>query len=254
MRLPVDHIGYQGPDIEALCRQFTALGFRLLGPVQLSADSGDDEPVQLSAHIMFADSYIELTALSGPAPGHRLNRWQQSSPAPRLLLLRCADAAELRERLLSQGHSVSALMQAQRCLPGEPQRLARFRWFELLDEPLPGMLTGCVEQLTPEIVFAPAAAGHPNTVHRLTALYHRAGELPPVLREFAGGSIELRTDRHAPSAGSFITGVEVAAASLQTCASQLQKAAIDFHRDGDALHIGAPAAGGAWLKIREQPC
>ena len=71
MRLDVDHIGILGADIDALVDEFRGLGFSIVGPAELTAIDADGTQRGLgqhSAHIMFADTYIELTSVVEPLP------------------------------------------------------------------------------------------------------------------------------------------------------------------------------------------
>jgi hypothetical protein len=251
MRIPLDHIGYLGPDTEMLVATFRRLGFRTVGPSALATDSEHlpGEPVQRSAHIMFADSYIELTSVQPCPPGHHLAPYQRGRPAVSLLVLKAADAEREAGDLAEAGVAVSAVSEASRRLDYGERATARFLWFSILEDPLPGTLTAFVEHLTREAVFNPEVAVHPNTVTGIDALRHRPGALPDFLAGDEESSIELIESGEGAS-GNFINGVDLRAHDLGACEDLLRAKDVPYVRDSGCLRVGAEHAAGATLRIR----
>lgn len=179
MKLALDHIGLLCSDLDNVVAGWRALGFEVSDPVVLDAGAGHDQGQQRSAHIAFSDHYIELSSVSGVAESHPLYRWSQGPDAARILVLACDDAVSERHSLSTRGIDTSPVFDA--CRAGK-QGEARFRWFSLEGDPIPGTLTAWVEHLTPEQVFAPPGHRHPNGVRGFRSLSARPS---PVLESLA---------------------------------------------------------------------
>ena len=159
----VDHAGIVGHDVEAMRTAFQDAGFDV-SPAAILRDRDGNSLGQTSAHILFADSYIELSA---PLPGETSHLTPLVGDTMRLaiLALRSDDLATDHARYLAQGLT-----------GGPPRRAARpvgdatahFAWFALENLCVPDVLVAIVEHLTPELVFAPAGFRHPNGARCLT--------------------------------------------------------------------------------------
>ncbi len=254
MKAPLDHVGFLGPAIDALVQDFTALGFRILGPAPLEAVDADGRarPLgQSSAHIMFEDSYIELTAVTRAGPDHHLAPWLAKPPGIRLLLLQTDQARDTAARLAASGVPVTAVAGATRRLTYGNRGPVAFSWFALEGSPLPGTLAAFVQHHDRAAVFAPEVRTHPNTVTGITALYHRPRPLPAWLAGPAG--VELIEDRHAAPGKPFLTGLGLAATDLDRCQAVMAANGVAVEREDDTLRVAAEQAGGAWLRIGAEP-
>ena len=88
----IDHVGLLGPSIDELVSEFSGLGFSVVGPAELVGMNEAGEPVSLdqhSAHIMFDEDYVELTAVEAHAgENHHLARLLDKPAGLRLIVLR----------------------------------------------------------------------------------------------------------------------------------------------------------------------
>lgn len=248
MNIALDHLGFLGQEIHAMVARFQAMGFRIVGPAPLDPGTGTDANAQQSAHVMFNDRYIELTAAPNCPPGHHLAPFKGLSAGIRLLVLTCEDADAQRRRGLASGLHAGEVHEASRRLAYGSGATARFRWFGLKKECLPGTLTGWVQHLTPEQVFDPVAMDHPNTVTGIEAvLFHRAA-LPPQLRSTSGVGV-VEVEHLAPD--PFVGGLLLAAADLGRCREVLSENRVPHADRGGELRIAARDALGAELRIRQ---
>jgi hypothetical protein len=182
--LRVDHVGIVVRDLAAEVAAWRAQGFSVSEPVPLmgSDASGRSVPLgQSSAHVVFANAYVEL---SSPHPGanNHLEPYLARGEGVRILVLATKDADAARERLAVR-RAVSPVMAASRAVVVEGTgRMAGFRWFPLPFDIVPGVLSAVVEHLTPEIVFHPSLARHPNGLTRMSrvvATGDPSGFVPP---------------------------------------------------------------------------
>jgi hypothetical protein len=251
MKIALDHLGWLGPDVRRLVDVFEALGFRVLGPVPLHSGATTGPAVQWSAHVMFRDTYLELTSVSAAAADNPLQRWRASPAGVRLVVLRTSDAAASHATLAAAGWQVTGVQHAQRRLAYGKQGVARFRWFGLRDEPLPGVLAAWVQHLDREALFDASVSAQPNTVHGIEALHHGAGRWPDALAEEIAGNVELHRDDAGHPDGSAVTGVDFVAHDLDACARAMSAAGVPFRRQREYLQVSADDAAGTLLRFRE---
>ncbi|MDH3481449.1 MAG: VOC family protein [Gammaproteobacteria bacterium] len=232
LHLEIDHIGILGPSIPALVREFRALGFAVVGPVELTAvdDSGKSIGLgQQSAHVMFADDYIELTAVDSTSPDHHLAQFLQPPWGIRLLLLTSDDIEESHDRCSQRHLKPSDVCTASRQLVYKQSAEARFKWFGLPAKEWPDILIAYVQHLTKELVFDKSVSQHSNGATGISRLYYCGDKLPSGYRQLADGgdhSIEVVTadreeavlgftpGRTTPFAGFGITVDDLRATSL----------------------------------------
>lgn len=250
MRIALDHLGWLGPDLQRLVAVFQGLGFRVLGPVPLQSGAARHPDAQWSAHVMFRDTYLELTALSADAVGHPLHRWRAEPPAVRLVLLRAYDAAAEHARLAATGWQLSEVQHAERRLAYGAQGVARFRWFGLREEPWPGTLLAWVEHLDRAALFDPDVTVQPNTVYAIEAVHLAGAAWPAALADEDAGNVELRHDRAAGRANAAVAGVDFLVGDLDACAQAMRRGGVSFTADRDCLEVPADAVGGARLRFR----
>ena len=115
--LEVDHVGVLGPSIRALAAAWERLGFRVVGPEELMGVGDDGEPRgmgQFSAHVMFPDDYIELTAVEKPAPEHHLAQFRDAAAGLRLLILGTNDIDARHAACASAGLAPAPVQRAAR--------------------------------------------------------------------------------------------------------------------------------------------
>jgi catechol 2,3-dioxygenase-like lactoylglutathione lyase family enzyme len=167
----VDHIGAVCADVHAAVARYRARGFLVSDPVALMAEDagGAQTPLgQDSAHIVFEDGYLELSA---PWPGHgnHLDRYLTAGPGVRILCFRSLDIEGDHARLTRLGIAGSPVQASARTIRIDGRdEVARFRWIAVSAGFWPGVLVAVVQHLTPELVFAPPLARHPNGSKRLS--------------------------------------------------------------------------------------
>lgn len=180
MMLPLDHIGILGSDITSMVNAYRSLGFHVTEPERLNAGAGGDFGRQYSAHVMFENTYIELTAVEDCQSEHHLAPYMRLPGGVRILILQSDCAETERERIQSTGLSVSPLFAAERPLTYGDRTTARFCWFALEPQPLDQLLIGWVEHMTREAVFR-SDGTHDNTTKDITGLHFSACDLPESL-------------------------------------------------------------------------
>lgn len=242
MRLDLDHIGILGPDIHALVDEFRGLGFAIVGPKELTAIDSDGRRRGLgqhSAHIMFADTYIELTAVTDPAPEHHLSRYLDTPAGVRLLILGCERIDDCRQAYVEQGLRPGPVQRATRRIdygvPGE----ARFSWFGLPAGDWPEALIACVAHETRELVFQEAVTRHANGATALTALFVKGGDTLGRLQPLAADAgAEVLVDERD---GAEITGIGLRVTDLASTSAALAKRGIATRTVGDSLAVDTQA-------------
>ena len=161
----IDHLGVVGRDIALLTTAYTRLGFAPTAPVPLMGEQ-DGKPVPLgqdSAHLIFADSYVELSGVTSQDPGHHLAPWLARREGLHILALGSANAAESHAALVKTGLSVPDVQNAGRFVDyGTQHGDAQFRWFKVPEDVGAEGFFCMVEQVTPALVFQPPEGGHPN--------------------------------------------------------------------------------------------
>lgn len=250
MKIALDHLGWLGPDVRRLVAVFTALGFRVLGPVPLQAGEARHPDSQWSAHVMFRDTYLELTSVSEGAVGNPLHRWRADPPCVRLVLLRAVDAAAERARLAAAGLPVRDVQHAERRLVYGAGGVARFRWFGLGDESVPGTVVAWVQHLDRETLFDTSVVDQPNTVFGIEAVHCVGEPWPEALNDEVAGNVELGRSAEAQPPACAIVGVDFVAHDLDACARAILRGGVPFSETGRYLEVSAANAAGTRLRFR----
>lgn len=256
-RLPVDHVGILGDAIAPLKRDWEALGFRVAGPEELIGIGEDGESRglgQFSAHVMFAEDYIELTAVERPSPGHHLARFLDSGGGLRLVILAADDIESRRATLETRGLAPGPVSEAARDIHYGAGGTARFRWFPVAAEACPEVLMACVRHETPEIVFQQEVARHPNTATGITRLLYTGERLPDGYAALAadeGMALEARpvaamTDLFGDAVEGCppFAGLGVSVRNPQAAADTLTANGVPFRRVPEGLAVAPDRTGG----------
>ena len=144
---------------------YTRLGFQPTTPVPLMGVV-EDKAVPLgqdSAHLIFKDSYVELSGVTSTDPAHHLAPWLARHEGLHILAFGSVDAQVSHAALTNQGLDVPAVQTAGRHVSyGQHHGEAKFKWFKAPDALGDEGFVCLVEQITPELVFQPPAMGHPN--------------------------------------------------------------------------------------------
>lgn len=181
LRLQIDHVGLLGPAISDLVEEFGRLGFVTVGPTELQAvdETGARTGLgQFSAHVMFDQNYIELTAVEKPTPAHHLAHFLHPPWGMRLLLPACDDIQAAHAACCDNGLNPYPVQTATRSLSYAEDATARFHWFSLPSAEWPDTMLAYVEHLTPELVFDERVSRHPNDARGIARLYYIGEELP----------------------------------------------------------------------------
>ena len=188
--LAVDHVGVVVHDLAREIAAWRALGFSVSDPVPLMGADAAGNPVPLgqsSAHIVFRNGYVELSS-PVPGSGNHLERYLAVGEGVRILVLAASDAAAARDAVAAARPDCAATRPASRAIRVDGRdAIARFLWFPLPADVIPGVLSAVVEHRTPDLVFHPSLAAHPNGARRIARFLVRGSEdvlalpaLPPV--------------------------------------------------------------------------
>ncbi|MCY4478204.1 MAG: VOC family protein [Gammaproteobacteria bacterium] len=245
--LDIDHVGLVGPHVQRMVSEFRELGFRVTDPVELMGTGPDGKERSLdqqSAHFIFGSTYVELSEVTRPGPDHHLAAWLGDDPAIRILILRAADIAAVRERAVESGQAPTPVGEASRALHYANGAVARFRWLALPSESFPEALCGYVQHLTPELVFRQEMNAHPNGAVELTGMTLHAADTGDAERRFrllsradAPESLEIR---QAEGVFSGFTALHLRTRSLDQSADTLAAAGKPYQRDSGKLTVQAP--------------
>ncbi|MDX2144847.1 MAG: VOC family protein [Rhodospirillaceae bacterium] len=162
----IDHIGLVGRDIAAMVATFRGLGFAVTEPTPLTQPDPEGNPVplgQLSAHVIFPDTYLELTAVEKPGQGNHLDNWLAKHEGLHIIAFRSEDAEQSWDNFAQYGVVMPPMRHASRAVDaGGVKGMADFKWFQI-PESISAEGFGCVVQhLTPELVFIPSMTSHAN--------------------------------------------------------------------------------------------
>ncbi|MBL8631226.1 MAG: VOC family protein [Rhodospirillaceae bacterium] len=162
----IDHIGLVGRDIHKMIAAFRHLGFVVTEPAALTQPGPDGEPVslgQMSAHVIFGDTYIELTAVDRPGQGNHLDPWLARHEGLHIMALRTQDAKQSWDDLAAHGVVMPPMRAASREVnAGGKKGIADFKWFQIPDSISREGFSCVVEHQTPELVFIESLTHHPN--------------------------------------------------------------------------------------------
>lgn len=163
-----------GRAIAPMVAAYRKLGFTVSEPVPLVQPNPGGEPVplgQVSAHIIFADTYIELTAVLAPGSGNHLDQFLARHAGLHILAFRSEDAAKAWRDLHAQGLTMPALRAAARDVDMAGARgVANFKWFQLPESIVSEGFACVVQHLTPELVFIGGMNTHANGATGLRAV------------------------------------------------------------------------------------
>lgn len=176
-KVRLDHVGFAGPSLEAMCAEWQTLGFSPTEPEALRRVGEDGVARSLgqrSCHIVFESGYIELTEVAMPAPAHHLAPWLKRGAGLHILAFGTDELAAWRESLASEGAKAVGLspvmMATRRIAYGARHGEAGFRWCMREASETPWALECIVQHLTPELVHQQAVQRHPNGARALRAV------------------------------------------------------------------------------------
>jgi hypothetical protein len=168
----LDHVGWWVDDLHSVTLEFERLGFNITRPASLLTGSSSDAPTdegQVSSHIMFQNSYLELTTVVGEVIPHHLTEYQAGSGL-KIIALGCVDACALHGSLVMGGWDVVDPARSERQLNYGDQldEPVRFHWFMATPRQFPEVLVCLVEHLDHQRLFDAQVTKQPNQVAELT--------------------------------------------------------------------------------------
>jgi hypothetical protein len=262
--LPIDHLGVAGRDVQGLIQLYSDLGFRITPKQELMATDDSGAVVSLgqqSAHVMFGDSYLELTAVPGALEGHHLGAYLSRFSGLHILALAAGDAEAVHRRLESEGLELGPLQLAQREVNYGSGGTARFCWFQAMASQLPSALICLVEHQTPELVFQDEMTTHPNGVlgiSRVGYYTQNPGELADKLKALettSGTEVEIIDELTMPGdrlqSKEFMAEIDFSVCCLVSFKRLLQRNGVSFNVNDDVLVISSRLTGGVSLQFRE---
>jgi hypothetical protein len=286
----LDHVGFVGDDLARLVATMSRLGFATTAPKSLmrtDPDTGAAVPLhQQSCHAVFAQGYVELSAVLTEDPAHHLAAYRTRGEGLHILALGSRDPDADWRRCSAAGLPCSAPAGASRRIDyGARHGEARFRWFMLQPQASPEGLLCLVRNETPALVFQPEVSSHPNGTEALREVIVHASDLAALARRLSvvtgSEAVPVARDpahglRYALDGGGDLTLLSSAAmqarfgaeatgdlpadrfAALQFrvrdvahTAGLLARNAVPFTRRGAELIVPARAASGAILSFRE---
>lgn len=170
----IDHIGLVGRAIAPMVAAYRKLGFTVSDPVPLLQPRPGHDPVplgQVSAHVIFPDTYMELSAVLAPGQGNHLDSWLARHEGLHILAFRSPDATQAWQELQARGVVMPPLRAASREVNMAGRSgTAQFKWFQIPESVFNEGFACVVEHLTPELVFIDGMTHHANGAIGLRAI------------------------------------------------------------------------------------
>ncbi len=281
MALNLDHIGIVARDLAALENDYRRLGFHVAPRCELVGVEPDGTPRPLgqsNSHLVFADTYVELTAVHGDLSTHHLRDAIARYFGFHIVVFRTDDADRDNLMLKEKGITVDPVGQAGRAVQyPTAEGLAQFKWFRLPEKVAPDAFFCYVEHVTPEMVFDSKLNRHANGARQLTGITlcvadpaQSAAELADLVGgaplngedDFGltlpnGGVVTFLT----PSALAqrypdtvvprlpFAAAFHVRCEDLESTRGYFKEAGVDIQREDDTVWVPAQLAGGVVVEF-----
>jgi len=274
--LALDHVGFACRDLDRILPIFRRVGFSPTEPRALEAvdpATGQTRALgQTSAHIVFRDTYIELSAVPDPATDNHLEPFLARYEGLHILALRDSDLETCHRQIRQHGFKIGDIQSAKRDIQyGRRHGAARFRWFMLDKSASPEGLLCVVDNLTPELVYQHEVMTHANGANRLTGVIICADDTDGARQRFgnilgngaslANASITIMTpDELAedypgfmPPASPCLCGLELRVADINDLADLLEQSDVPYEQlDGDQICVYLPPPANGILIFTQQ--
>ena len=185
----LDHIGIVGPSQDRLEETFSALGFTVAPRCELMSIDADGNTAPLgqsNSHLVFGDTYVELTAVHGDPETHHLHDAIARYFGFHIVVLRTANAAAACDRLEQAGMVTGGVARAARDINyPDRQGTAIFDWFRVPPENLPEAFVCYVEHGHLDLALSPSLNSHPNGARELTGITLCADDSLAAARHFS---------------------------------------------------------------------
>jgi hypothetical protein len=286
----LDHVGFVGADLGRLVEAMQRLGFATTPPKALMrTDPANGAAVSLhqqSCHAVFAQGYLEFSAVLTDDPAHHLAAYRARGEGLHIVALGSADPDADWRRCTDAGLPCSLPAGASRRIDyGTRHGDARFRWFMLQPAASPEGLLCLVRNESPGLVFQPEVSRHPNGAEALCEVVVHASDPPAIAARLAittgidprpsgtgagdalqfvldgGAALTLLSPRalherfgaeaaaHTPP--DRFAALQVRVRELRETAARLTQAGVAFARRGPELVVAPASACGAILAFRE---
>ena len=173
--LPVDHAGYGVGNLGAAIELFEKLGFSPTAERQLMAqdpETGAYQPLgQVSAHLVFEQGYLELSAPTGAVADNPLIPLVKRYPGIHILAIATGNAQKQHQYCRQWYPGLPAVAGASRAIEyGKQHGSAHFKWFPLPATAFPEGIVCFVEHRSRDLVFQREVLTHPNGVVALAGI------------------------------------------------------------------------------------
>jgi hypothetical protein len=163
----IDHVGLVAKDVAALREAYARLGFTVSAATPVTQPNPDGKrEISLglvSAHVAFASTCLELTAVRHPGQGCHLDKWLAKGEGPHVMGLRTSDIDRSYNELLAAGLILPPTRASSRRVTGNGVKgIAQMRWFELPESISREAFTCVIQHDTPELVYDPRLTSHAN--------------------------------------------------------------------------------------------
>ena len=202
----LDHVGIAGPSLDALAKQYEALGFTLTPFAQHHAPGPDGvmRPIGTGNHCaMLRQGYLELIAVVDPAlPSNTLDRFLARYTGMHIVAFGIADAAAELARLQADGVPIPGIAWLERPV-GTPSGTATARFARLPMPDAPEGRVQLIEHLTPELLWQPHLLDHANHAVSLDEVIIAATDPAETATRLA----RLAATTPSPCEGGFVVGL-----------------------------------------------
>jgi len=176
----LDHLGLISTDVAQLSALYRKLGFDVSDAVELTTD--DNGLGQDSAHLMFENSYLELTAPHSNHPDHHLAPYLNRHPGCHSLGMQHGPADAGAAFYDEAGFEAVEIHHSEREAHGGT---AKFKRFQLPEEFCDGAFSFAVEHLTPDLVYTGQPQAHANQVTDLISATMVVDDMEASFSQFA---------------------------------------------------------------------
>ena len=258
LTIPIDHLGIAARSLSPLLAAYTDLGFHITDPGELTGQDADGSTVELgqqSAHIVFQNDYLELSAVPGAPEGHHLSSYLKRFDGLHILAIASENALNTHASLLQDNPDLPPLQQAARMVNYGTAGMARFSWFQLPPADFPEGLICIVEHHSRQTIFQAPVMKHANGATGFAGLlvYSSAPQqslarFQPLANDLDGHQVQFVTEpplnnSQLPADPCFY-GIGFNVKDINITRQLLSDNNVRFSNDKDKLWVEPSLAGG----------